>query len=324
MHTSTFASRFSLFLLAFLAISGCGAEKNAAGVREPAARVGGFGGALSEHHTAFERSPQGITVLDSVDANRAAGEESGIPPADKGVARKIRYTADVEVVVEDFQPAEQALKELVKKEGGYISQTEVSGSPGTPRRGKCKVRIPVERFEAFTEAIAKLGELQRHGTNSQDVTEEYYDLEARIRNKKAEEEELLKLQQEGLARLQKEPKAKLEDLQSIRRELSQVRGEIERMQGRVKLLADLTELTTVTVTIHERKGYVPPTAPEFGTTVSRTFGESLGVLVDFGKGLLLVAVAVAPWLPIILIAGVPLVLFVRRLRRHSAATPTSA
>jgi hypothetical protein len=146
-----------------------------------------------------------------------------------------------------------------------------------------------------------------------------------IRNKKAEEEELLKLQQEGLARLQKEPKAKLEDLQSIRRELSQTRGEIERMQGRIKLLADLTELTTVTVTIHEREGYVPPTAPEFGTTVARTFQRSLGALADVGKGFVLFGVALAPWLPILALVAVPLFLMVRRFRRpRAASTPVDA
>ncbi len=321
MNTSRVLLKARLWFLALLTLAGCGAEKRTA-PGSAMAPESSQDGALT-FSAGFERQSRDQTVFAGGGSDLSgSGSTDALPAQAKGLPRKIKYTADVELVVEEFQQAEQALKALVKAEGGYISQMEVSGSPGSPRNGKWKVRIPVNAFDAFREAVAKLGELQRSGIDSQDVTEEFYDLEARIRNKKAEEEELLKLQQEGLARLQKEPKAKLEDLQSIRRELAQVRSDIERMQGRLKLLADLTELTTVTVVIHERKGYVPPTSPEFGTTVSRTWGGSLETLIEFGKGIVLFAVAVAPWVPLVLLAGVPVYLLLRRLRQARTA-PTS-
>ena len=68
-------------------------------------------------------------------------------------------------------------------------------------------------------------------------------------------------------------------------ELSRVRSEIERMQGRLRALSNLTSLATVTVTASEIKGYVPPQAPTLATRISRTFAASLETLQQVGEGL---------------------------------------
>src|SRR5262249_27737277 len=111
---------------------------------------------------------------------------------------------------------------------------------------------------------------------------------------------------------------KLEDILAVEKELTRVRGEIERFQGRRQYLEKLSALTTVTVTIHERKNYVPDKsqAPAFGTTVARTFEGSLDVLASFGKGLVLLIVALVPWLVVLVLLGVPAVLMWRRQRRQ--------
>src|SRR5262249_60711048 len=169
--------------------------------------------------------------------------------------RKIIYTAEIDLVVANFDRAARELVKRVKAEGGYLAQTEVTGSPGQPRSGKWKARIPVERFEAFREAVEGLGELQRSETNSQDVTEEYHDLDARIRNKKVEEARLLKHLEQSTA--------KLSDTLAPERELSRVREEVERQQGRLQLLASLSAMTTVNVALHSVESYVPETEPAF-------------------------------------------------------------
>ena len=97
------------------------------------------------------------------------------------------------MIVEDFDRAEEAFKQLISQQKGcYVAQAEVTGSAGSPRKGHWKVRVPVEQFEAFVEAVTKLGGPQRNSIDSKDVTEEYYDLEAHIKNKKVEEQRLLK------------------------------------------------------------------------------------------------------------------------------------
>jgi len=152
-----------------------------------------------------------------------------------------------------------------------------------------------------------LGEVRSVNSTSDDVTAEFYDIEARIRNKQQEEERLLKLLAEATG--------KLEEVLAVERELSRVRGEIEQAQGRMRMLKDVTELTTVTVTVTEIKDYVPDEAPTYVTRVRRAFMSSTVAVVATAQVLSLVAVALVPWLPAPLLL-VLAVLTLRRLRRR--------
>ena len=75
------------------------------------------------------------------------------------------------------------------------------------------------------------------------------------------------------------------------------------MQGRIRYLGNLSALSTVTITATEIHNYTPPVHPTFADQIARTFNESLDDLIDFGKAVVLFAVALAPWLPLILVAG---------------------
>ena len=167
-----------------------------------------------------------------------------------------------------------------------------------------RVRVPVAHFEAFASAVARLGEVRRNHVGSQDVTEEYVDLEARIRNKREEEKRLLK----HLA----DSTGKLEDILAVEKELSRVRGEAEQMEGRLRFLADRADLSTVTIEASEWKDYKPPVPATFQTRVGRTFFLSVETLFEFGKALALFLVALAPWLPLIIIGLFVLRWLIRR------------
>ena len=100
-----------------------------------------------------------------------------------------------------------------------------------------KIRVPVDQFESFVQKVVALGELERTLRTSQDVTEEYYDIEARIKNKKVEEERLLKHLEKSTG--------KLEEILAVEREISRVRGEVERLQGRLQRRRVAEELVEV-------------------------------------------------------------------------------
>jgi hypothetical protein len=135
-------------------------------------------------------------------------------------------------------------------------------------------------------AVTKLGELQTTRTDSQDVTAQFTDLQARISNKQVEESRLVVLLQR--------PNARLTDILQVERELSRVRGEIEQMQGQLRLLANQSALATVTVTLHEVKGYVAPKPATFGSEISRTFAASVDGMREMGKIIVLMMVSLAP------------------------------
>ena len=175
------------------------------------------------------------------------------------------------------------------------------------RQGSWKVRVPVDSYDPFVKGVVALGELVSLRANSQDVSEEYFDLDARQAAKKVEEQRLLKHLTESTG--------KLEDILAVERELSRVRTEIERMQGRLRALANLTSLATVTITASEIKGYVPPQAPTLGTKIARTFAGSLDSLRQFGEALLIACVALVPWLPLIALVVGLVFWLVRRASR---------
>src|SRR5205814_1170549 len=108
----------------------------------------------------------------------------------------------------------------------------------------------------------------------------------------------------------------LKDILAVEENLSRVRGEIEQMQGQLQRWDKETELATVTVVLYDRKDYVPPTNPAFGTSISRTFAASLGALAEFGKLVVLAVVAVTPWAPVLTVVAVPLWLALRRRARR--------
>ena len=141
-----------------------------------------------------------------------------------------------------------------------------------------------------------MGESDQNNLDSEDVTEEFYDLGVRIKNKTVEVESFRALYQKAV---------KIPDILSIKRELDQAQEALERLQGRQKYLESMANLATITVWLQERGVYVPAESPDFGTSVSRTFANSLAALIQFGRGLALILVALTPWLPVILVVVLP-------------------
>ena len=260
-------------------------------------------------------SPAAFSTEAAASTPAVGGSERGLPTSASateagGANRKLVYRAEVDLVVEQFEPLPGQVEAAVQQHGGFISASNISGSPGHPRNGRWTIRVPVERFVEFLAAVRQLGEVRSINSTSDDVTAEYYDVEARIRNKQQEEERLLKLLADATG--------KLEEILAVERELSRVRGEIEQAQGRLRMLKDVTDLTTVTVSVSEIKNYVPEEAPTYLTRVRRAFGASTTVLVDTAQALSLVVVALVPWLPLPLLL-VLLVLGIRRARRRRSA-----
>jgi hypothetical protein len=253
----------------------------------------------------------GGTEASAASANRTAPEV----PAAEAMPRRIIYTAEVNLVAEDLSKAEQALRRLVKEHRGYLAEDEVAGSPGQPRSGHWKVRVPVDRFDAFMAQAQKLGELQRVHTDSQDVSEEFYDLKARLANKQVEERRLLDHLRGSTA--------KLTDILAVERELSRVRGEVEQLQGRIRYLASQTDFSTVTVSITEVREYLPVERTSFVSQIGRTFHESWRILVLAGQSIVLLAVALAPWLVVAAVLALLAVPAVRAARRRLGTAPAS-
>lgn len=233
-------------------------------------------------------------------------------PKPESVQRKIIYKASVDLVVEDFSAVPSRLEAMVKQFSGYIAQSNVSGSPGTPRSGRWTIRVPADRYDGLLATVQGLGEVRSVASNSEDVSEEYYDVQARVRNSKKQEERLLKLLETATG--------KLEEVLKVESELARVRGEIERLEGRVRMLDNLTAMSTVELRVEEIKDYVPEEAPTYLTRVRRSFSGSIDLLVTTAQAISIMLVALSPWLAAILPLFLVLWLAGRLFRRRNRAS----
>ena len=252
------------------------------------------------------------------------GAGANQPKQQPKVARKIKHSADLKLITDEFDKTRDELQKLIEKHQGYEAMADIRSSPGAQRVGTWRVRVPIENFAAFRDAARKLAEVESDTVNTEDLTDQYYDLEANIKNLKAE--------QDSWREMLKRTSDKLENLISVKRELDRVTDEIQRKEGRLRLMANLTDLTTVNLSLRERQKFNPDKGPEiveaatFGMRAGKTFDSSWGALRDFGQGVALIAIALAPWLPLLLVAGIPAWYSWRQWRRHvrvSAALPVT-
>jgi Domain of unknown function (DUF4349) len=253
--------------------------------------------------------PPGVSAPASPRPASESQPEAAAAARGPAVARKIIYDAQVDLVVESVDPIAKKMTALVQDAHGYIAEQNVTGSPGSLRSIHWRIRVPVEQFDSFVDSVVSLGELERNNRTSQDVSDQYYDLEARIKNKKVEEQTLNKILQER--------SGKLEDVLKIEIELSRVRGEIEQLEGKIRVLENLSSLATLTINVREREKYAPaaPVVASFGTRISRTWDSSITGLVDLGKAIVLLTVSWAIWIPLYLIGALLAWIVLRRLFR---------
>ena len=235
---------------------------------------------------------------------RAQADGTPADPPKATANRKIIYTTTVELVTENLNQLEAGLTSLIESRGAYVADSSRTGAAGSTRHGTWKVRVPVDAYDAFVRGVLGLGELVSTQAQSQDVSAEYYDLDARTKAKLVEEARLLKHLADSTGRL--------DEILAVERELSRVRIEIEQMQGRLAVLSNLTSLATVTLTATEIHDYIPPQNPNLGQKVARTFAGSVETLQTLGETVLLFTVALAPWLPLLVPSAFVLLFLFRR------------
>ena len=257
---------FPLALLAILAV-GCG---SGSGGTAPGGTASG----------AASRSSAGSAASGAVSAGAPSGESVAAlarRTTEVEVPRRIVYKADLVLAAEDLDRAADGLEAKVRGFGGYIGDATRNGTRGDARKATWTIRVPADRFDAFLKGLPSLGEFVSLTREAQDVSEEFYDAAARLKNKRVEEARLVDLL--------KRVAGNLDQILQVEKELSRIRGEIESIEGRLRLLANLTDLSTVTVTIREVKNYVPEGPPTFATPREPHLdGLDRGALGSRGRG----------------------------------------
>ena len=177
-------------------------------------------------------SPEAPAALPAGDSGQAKSSEE----------RMIVRSARMSLIVKDTEESLSQIKGIVTSLGGYVADTHL-WREAEQLRGSVSVRVPAESLDdALSKFKALAVRVESESSKSQDVTEEYTDLSARLRNLEATEQELLEL-----LKTVREKTGKAEDILAVYRELTDIRGQIEQLKGRMQYLEKTSDMASVTI-----------------------------------------------------------------------------
>ncbi|MGR6317183.1 DUF4349 domain-containing protein [Micromonospora soli] len=250
------------------------------------------------------------------DAGAGVAQDKAAPAQTGGAdlrvdQRSIIYTGTMQVRVDDVERAAREATAAVTAAGGFVGGDQRQ-SESADARAELTLRVPADRFTAVIDQLARLGRQERREVRTEDVTEETVDLDARIATQRARVDSARKL----LARA-----TSINELVTLENEVGRREADLASLEAKKRRLADLTALSTITVTF-------------LGTDASTAAKESdLGFLVGLRGGweaflgsLNVALTVLGAVLPFVMVIGVPVALLVwwsrrRRARRTPPAGP---
>ncbi len=172
-----------------------------------------------------------------------AGKEPVMYDSVTPLNRKLIREADISYESKNLSQSLKTVREKVRSMGGYISG-ESQEKYDNRVEAFLTIRIPVYNFDRFAENIENGVEYEKKSISSKDVTEEYTDVEIRIKNRKLVLEQYRAL----LARA-----TKMEDIINIESYIGNITSEIESAEGQLRYLGNQTQYSTVRLTVYEKR-----------------------------------------------------------------------
>ncbi len=201
--------------------------------------------------------------------------------------RMIVRTGDMSLVVEDIVDARDEIDQLVISFDGYVVSSQIWGEE-QDMRGYISIRVPDEKFD---QALAELRDLAvrvtSESTNSQDVTLEYVDLQSRLKNAEATENQYLALLEKA---------TDVEDILRIYDSLSRVRSEIEQIKGQMQYLERTSSMSLISVNLTPVATATP--LVHVGWSALEVLKAAVRGIVIFGQWLGTIAIWLLIFIPI--------------------------
>ena len=324
-----------VLLVAALVVStaaGCASKKensamDTAAPSHQSTSAGGSSSVRGDYNTA-EVPSEGVTAVDvefeKADSLTGIGnltDDITNPILDE---RKIIRSANLTIEVENFDTAFSSIETIITGIG-FVQETNINtdrvydnGEVKFYRSGTIVLRVDRSRFDSVLNKLRGIGDVYNYTTTGEDVTEQYYDIESRLR--------LLKLEQEKIEAYL----AKLSDLDDIFKaesKLTEIRYQIESLTGKLNKLSSLVDLSTITINLHEKRPGTEVKPLTYGEKLLESLKESLLNVVKFLGDLLLFIVSALPaliLLGLLILIVVTIYKRITRNRRTGAGTTGAA
>ncbi|HZS43457.1 MAG TPA: DUF4349 domain-containing protein [Blastocatellia bacterium] len=207
--------------------------------------------------------------------------------------RRIIRNAEFTINAKNPGDAQHRISAIAESHGGFVVKSEVSKSSGESQDDASYtavtvvIRVPASHFAAAIDEIRGGGNrIVQENITGLDVTEEYIDLEARVRTKKALEAQFLDILKQARS---------VSDALEVQSQIADVRTEIERMEGRRRFLENQSALSTITVTL---KPFAPVVAaastPGFFSTVKQSLGDAADMSIEIVLGIIRLVILLIP------------------------------
>jgi hypothetical protein len=234
-----------------------------------------------------------------------AGDKTAMPKT----SRKVIRNAELSIEVQSPGAAESKVSSLVERLGGFIATSDRQVIADEGQRAEARVslslRVPAERMDEALRGIKALGQgAETEKIGSEDVTDEYIDVDARITNQRRLETQLAGILAQA---------TNVDGALKVHQELTTVRTEIDRLEGRKRFLETESALAKISLTIAPLRPVVSATPTGFGVDVRRAATDS----VDIATSIVTIAIRVAGvMLPLAVMFGLPVLALVLWLRRR--------
>ncbi|PSQ19097.1 DUF4349 domain-containing protein [Halobacteriales archaeon QS_8_69_26] len=232
-------------------------------------------------------------------------DQSGSPDAKSPAARQaVIRTGTVNVEVEDYDASRTSLVATARGMGGFVSdsqQTLNREGNRTWTTGQVVLRVPADRFTDLLAAVRDEGTVVSERTQAKDVSDQLVDLEARLENLRRERERVREFYDQANT---------TQELLRLEERLSEIQGEIERLEAKKRSLEDKVAYSTLTVKLEEPEPDPEPEEEEeeeqqafHERSVVGAFADSVNTLVVFVRGAVVTLAYAAPFL---LAFGIPI------------------
>lgn len=252
----------------------------------------------------------GVGASAQAPAQKAA---TTLPPtsatSSKPAGRRIIRNASLSMTVAEPAAAQRKASAIVKKSGGYVANAasrRLGTSRDAPLHITLELRVPANHLDRALDKLEALATgIDGEQIESRDVTDEYIDLDARLHTQKALELQYLDILKNA---------AKVSDALEVQKQLASVRGEIEKLEGRKRVLESQITMSTVKLDIEQQRPLVSASIGDLSHSIKNAGADAVNVGATLVNGSIRL---LGVLLPVFLLLGLPAVLMFRFLLRRA-------